>query len=301
MASEEGKYNIKAVSVKLGIQPGTLRAWERRYQMIAPIRNEAGHRLYTEKHLEILKWLVDKVNQGFTISQAVALLEKNQMKTELTKPIENEFSSRFDELLDALIHFDEMRAQEIINQYLSLFTTDKVVIEVLGSILVKLGDLWEEGKINSAHEHYASAIIRSRIGMILHSFPLNSMLPKVVAVCTPGEWHEMGLLIFTLFLRRRGFDVIYLGPSVAENDIDAVLEAANPKFLFMSCTLRENIKAAAQLADHLSSKYPFLTIGLGGSAIDSLKQPHRNLVEPFLVGRTSEEWEEWLVEKIGGV
>jgi methanogenic corrinoid protein MtbC1 len=111
----------------------------------------------------------------------------------------------------------------------------------------------------------------------------------------------MGLLIFTLFLRRRGFDVIYLGPSVAENDIDAVLEAANPKFLFMSCTLRENIKAAAQLADHLSSKYPFLTIGLGGSAIDSLKQPHRNLFEPFLVGRTSEEWEEWLVEKIGGV
>ncbi len=61
----------------LGIQPGTLRAWERRYQIIAPVRNESGHRLYAEEHIKILKWLIQRVNKGFTISQAVSLLEKN--------------------------------------------------------------------------------------------------------------------------------------------------------------------------------------------------------------------------------
>ena len=66
----EGKYNIKAVSTMTGIQPGTLRAWERRYEILEPVRNEAGHRLYTDEHIRKLKWLSDKVQQGFTISQA---------------------------------------------------------------------------------------------------------------------------------------------------------------------------------------------------------------------------------------
>ena len=59
----------------VGIQPGTLRAWERRYQILNPVRNESGHRLYTEEDLRKLKWLTEKVSGGFTISQAVSLLE----------------------------------------------------------------------------------------------------------------------------------------------------------------------------------------------------------------------------------
>ncbi len=75
--SLEGKYNLKAISQMLGIQAGTLRAWERRYQIIAPVRNEAGHRLYTEEHVKIIKWLLVKVNNGFTISQAVHLYNQS--------------------------------------------------------------------------------------------------------------------------------------------------------------------------------------------------------------------------------
>src|SRR4051794_11736833 len=79
---QEGKYNIKAVSKMLGIQSGTLRAWERRYQVVAPVRNESGHRLYTEHHVKTLKWLLSKTEQGFTISQAVSLLEQNNVVSE---------------------------------------------------------------------------------------------------------------------------------------------------------------------------------------------------------------------------
>ncbi len=60
MPTLSGKYNIKAVSNIIGVQPSTLRAWERRYQIIAPKRNQAGHRLYTEEHIQILKWLMEK-------------------------------------------------------------------------------------------------------------------------------------------------------------------------------------------------------------------------------------------------
>ena len=98
MPTLNGKYNIKAVSNIIGIQPSTLRAWERRYQIIAPKRNHAGHRLYTEEHIQILKWLMDKVSSGMMIGQAVQLLEGNRLQSNVQNEIHYDrscFSGRF--------------------------------------------------------------------------------------------------------------------------------------------------------------------------------------------------------------
>ncbi len=296
----EGKYNIKAVSTILGIQPGTLRAWERRYQIIAPVRNESGHRLYTEQHLNILKWLVGKVEQGFTISQAVALLDKQELEdNEVTSTEQKDRTQTIsDDLLKALLRFDETKAHEIINQSFTVYTIDKVVIDILGSLLVRIGDLWENGEITTAHEHFATSILRSRIGIIMHSFPHNGILPKVVAVCGPGEWHELGLLIFTLYVRRKGFEVIYLGSSIKENDIDVVLDEVDPKFLFFSCTLLENVNNLLSLVSTLKKERGGLEIGIGGFAVDHLTKELKEKFTDHIVGQSKTEWEHWLKSKL---
>ncbi|MDR4936472.1 MerR family transcriptional regulator [Rossellomorea marisflavi] len=297
---QEGKYNIKAVSTILGVQPGTLRAWERRYQIIAPIRNESGHRLYTEQHVSILRWLVQKVDQGFTISQAVSLLDKSELEDqELSPPVQKDRTESIsDDLLKALLSFDETKAHELINQSFSIYTIDKVVIDILGSLLVKIGDLWENGEITTAHEHFATSILRSRIGIIMHSFPHNGILPKVVAVCGPGEWHELGLLIFTLYVRRKGFEVIYLGSSIKENDIEVVLDEVQPKFLFFSCTMRENVDALLELVESLTNDRPGLEIGMGGFAIDHLSRNKKAEYADHIVGQQKSDWEAWLKSKL---
>jgi MerR family transcriptional regulator, light-induced transcriptional regulator len=296
----EGKYNIKAVSTILGIQPGTLRAWERRYQIIAPVRNESGHRLYTEQHLNILKWLIEKVDQGFTISQAVALLDKQELEENEHHSSEQKDRTQMisDDLLKALLSFDETKAHELINQSFSVYTIDKVVIDILGSLLVRIGDLWENGEITTAHEHFATSILRSRIGIIMHSFPHNGILPKVVAVCGPGEWHELGLLIFTLYVRRKGFEVIYLGSSIKENDIDIVLDEVNPKFLFFSCTLLENVDNLLSLVTSLKNERSDLVIGMGGYAVDHLSKELKTEFDEHIVGQSKSEWEQWLKSKL---
>ncbi|MBX9972858.1 MerR family transcriptional regulator [Cytobacillus firmus] len=300
MATEEGKYNIKAVSKMLGIQPGTLRAWERRYQIVAPKRNESGHRLYTEEHIKVLKWLIRKVDQGFSISQAVSLLENKELNAEpLQMDKEGDRSGALaNELLEALLQFNESKAHDLINQAFSFYTIDKVLIDILGSLLVKIGLLWEEGKITSAHEHFASSILRSRIGMILHSFPHNGVLPKVIAVCGPGEAHELGLLIFTLFLRRRGFEVVYLGTSIAEEDIDTVIEIVKPKFVFFSCTMKSNVPETLKLLERLTDTYGKLHVGLGGFGIDTLSNEEKMKYEQFIPGGSTHEWEEWIRERL---
>ncbi|WP_370224816.1 MerR family transcriptional regulator [Cytobacillus sp.] len=300
MATEEGKYNIKAVSKMLGIQPGTLRAWERRYQIVAPKRNESGHRLYTEEHIKVLKWLIRKVDQGFSISQAVSLLENKELNAEpLQMDKEGDRSGALaNELLEALLQFNESKAHDLINQAFSFYTIDKVLIDILGSLLVKIGHQWEEGKITSAHEHFASSILRSRIGMILHSFPHNGVLPKVIAVCGPGEAHELGLLIFTLFLRRRGFEVVYLGTSIAEEDIDTVIDIVKPKFVFLSCTMKSNVPETLKLSERLAETNGKLHVGIGGFGIDTLSNEEKMKYEQFIPGGSTHEWEEWIRERL---
>ncbi|WP_226677041.1 MerR family transcriptional regulator [Mesobacillus jeotgali] len=299
MGNGAGKYNIKAVSKMLGIQPGTLRAWERRYQMIAPVRNESGHRLYTEEHVEILRWLISKINQGFTISQAVSLLENSALSVEKAEVPKRDMVDEIgDKLLTALLDFNSAKAHELINQAFSLFTIDKTVIDLLGPILIKVGDLWEEGSITTAHEHFASSFIRSRIEGLSNSFPHNSFLPKSIAVCGPGERHELGLLIYTLYLRRKGFEVVFLGTSLAENDLEVVLEKVKPKFLFLSCTLDENREATLKLAEEINIIFPDLFIGLGGIAIDSMPLEQQEEYQENIVGMTRAEWEKWLKKRI---
>ncbi|HAQ08677.1 MAG TPA: MerR family transcriptional regulator [Bacillus bacterium] len=300
MGSSEGIYTIKAVSSMLGIQPGTLRAWERRYQMIAPIRNESGHRLYTEEHLRILRWLITKSKNGYTISQAISLLDSADSIFDAVEEPKQDYSEGLgDKLLSALLNFNSAKAHGLLDQAFSLFTVDKTVIDLIGPILIKVGDLWEEGSISTAHEHFASSLLRSRIESISNSSPYNSFLPIAVTVCGPGERHELGLLIFTMFLRRKGFEVIFLGTSLAENDIEIVLNKVNPKFLFLSCTLEKNRLSTLNLADEISGKYSDLFIGLGGNAIESMPPQLQYKYKENIVGLSRAEWEKWLKKRIG--
>ena len=74
--SQEPIYTIKAVSKRTGIKTVTLRAWERRYGLPSPRRSEGGHRLYSEREIETIKWLVARQEEGLSISRAVDLWQQ---------------------------------------------------------------------------------------------------------------------------------------------------------------------------------------------------------------------------------
>ncbi|MDC0701341.1 MULTISPECIES: MerR family transcriptional regulator [Priestia] len=301
--AHEGKYNIKAISNMVGIQPGTLRAWERRYQILNPVRNDSGHRLYTEEDLRKLKWLTEKVSGGFTISQAVSLLE-TESSTVGTFEEEGEVDSPQKirgELLTMLLSFEEGKAQDLINHAFSLYSVEKVVIDILGSLLVTVGDMWEKGQITSAHEHYTTQVLKTRISMIFYSLPSNGLLPKAIAVCGPNETHEVGLLVFTLFLRRKGFEVIYLGSSIEDKDVELIVKEVDPTFLFMSCTMLENAEKTLNLTNQMIKKFPHLKVGLGGYVFDGLDSKRKGEAQPFILGNTKEEWNSWLTKKLAEI
>ena len=68
-------FNTKAVVQQTGVPAATLRAWERRYNLLAPERANNTYRLYSERDIYLIRWLKERVDSGMAISQAVALFK----------------------------------------------------------------------------------------------------------------------------------------------------------------------------------------------------------------------------------
>lgn len=288
----EGKYNIKAVSALTGIQPGTLRAWERRYEILEPVRNQAGHRLYTEEQIRKLKWLSKKVQQGMTISQAATLLgQQKDVLNAFPDQLLNQRDALSEKLLQALLQFNEAKAQEIMNQAFAFFTTDFVSLHILGDLLFKLEEMWERGTVSAAQKHFSSSAVKTKINMVMQSFRPNRMLPKVVAVCGPGEPHDFDLLRFAFISRQLGHEVVCIGQEVEEDDLVSVIETVNPQFLFFSCAMNENKKLSLKLAKKFEKAFPDLKVRIGGAAMTDHFSGEESR---FSVGDNQEKWETWL-------
>lgn len=298
MDLEQGKYNMKAVSKLLGIQPGTLRAWERRYKIIAPERNESGHRLYTEKHITILKWLLTKVDEGFSISQAVSLFEEKETNKNVHDELQIEkldytFHEIKQNLLQSLIKFEEDRALKVLDYAFSLFSVEFVLINLVKALLAEMNHLLEQKKISSVHEQYIVSFFRSKTGAVLQTLPIDSYGPKAIAVCGPNESQELGLLMFSIFLKCKGYKVIYLGTGVKEEDLCAVIAELKPKVLLVSYTNSDK-EAISRFIDALTDKFIDIHIGIGGQAIGTLQEELDEKYRQYIVGENKTEWEEWI-------
>mgnify|MGYP003575033707 CR=1 FL=1 len=301
MADQEGKYNIKAAALILGIQPGTLRAWERRYHMIAPVRNDAGHRLYTEEHIKILKWLIKKVNQGFTISQAISLMSNNQVQMDseaLNLKQGNSLNGLMDTLYDALIHFEHERINEVLNTMFSTFTMEKVVIDIFSQVLMKIEDSFICGKITNSQRNYSLSLIKARITTIIHSFPFNVHYNKAVFLTFSEKSDDFGQLLFHFYLRKRGVEVINIGAYYSQEDLTLTLDIIHPDLIIISLEEQKDLNKALSLIEMLTLNHQDLTIGLTSVSITTMKPTEREYFSPYIIGETINEWEMWLMERM---
>ena len=105
-ASQTPAYNLKVVLKETGIAADTLRAWERRYGIPRPERTPGGHRLYSQRDVHVIKWLMARQAEGLTISRAVnqwnEITARGVDPLEESKPLRAEGFSTANASLDAL-------------------------------------------------------------------------------------------------------------------------------------------------------------------------------------------------------
>ncbi|GAB4545068.1 MAG: cobalamin-dependent protein [Anaerolineae bacterium] len=221
---DEPIFNVKAVCMRTGITPATLRAWERRYGLPAPNRTRHGYRLYSERDVALLMWLIQQTENGVSIGQAVNQLANMLVNgidpvvhraNEPTQPIQSgprspESISR--EMTNTLLALDERQADQLFNEASALYTLETTLISVLRAALHGVLALRRSGDAPITAERFALNYSRQRLLHMIQITPsaLRTNSP-VVTIGFPGEHNELDLLILGLLLRRAGWSVVHLG------------------------------------------------------------------------------------------
>jgi methanogenic corrinoid protein MtbC1 len=280
--SDEPRYNIKSVEQKTGIQPVTIRAWERRYSLLTPKRAENGYRLYSERDIAVLLWARTRVESGISISSAVNEFQQLQKAHKWPEAVINNaapaaarpaerlsaeaVSQRF---LQALLRHDEKMASGIFEEMLGSFDLIELFEKVLTPVLVEIGERWARGEVKVATEHFASNLILTRLQAVFQALPLRSSAPRVMIGCAPDELHIIGPLMLAVLLREIGYRVEFLGPDLPLDDLAAYIMEEPPKMLILSATLADSAASLASFPRKLHKAKQVPLFGFGGSGFNT--------------------------------
>ncbi len=251
--SKEPTYNLQVVLRETGIKPDTLRAWERRYGLPQPDRTAGGHRLYSQYDIEMIKWLIARQTEGMRINRAVKLwrnLEESGQDPLAAMPqpipgvgvqagaMEVFGGSTLDEMhqnwIEACMDYNEPVAENILAQAFARYPLETVCLEVLRKGLYEIGAMWYGGRITVQQEHFASALAIRRLDALIAAAPVPTRNGRILIACPPEEDHIFSPLLVTLFLRHRGWDVIYLGANVPMDRMEATIQTTKPNLIILT-------------------------------------------------------------------
>jgi len=208
----EKLYTIGTVSKLTGVGAITLRAWERRYELIHPVRKESGHRLYTRTHIDQINRINALTDQGMRISQiSLDMLESSPADSGLDAALASLWGAHLESMISAIIAFDEARLEEIYNEVLSLYPIELATRMLLKPLLIELGLRWETAAGSVAEEHFFAFYLRNKLGARFHHRSRSETGPRLLLAGLPGEYHEIALLLFALSANEQGFRLLPLG------------------------------------------------------------------------------------------
>jgi methanogenic corrinoid protein MtbC1 len=272
-------FNLNVVIRETGIKPDTLRAWERRYGLPQPARSEGGHRLYSERDIGTVHWLIERLEEGLRIKQAVDLwkdLESSGQDPLLIKPTKpqpyladggliRESPSLMDmrnEWVNACMNFDEASAESITNYGFALYPLLTVCFDLLLGGLADIGEAWYKGVASVQQEHFATSLVTRRLNALITASPPPTRTGTILVACSPGDDHTIPALMLTLMFRQQGWRVVYLGANVPKLQFKETIQAVKPVITIL--TAQHLIAAASllDLAEYLTQKG--LRVAFGG-------------------------------------
>jgi DNA-binding transcriptional MerR regulator len=274
MAVKTPLYNLKAVTRETGLTPATLRAWERRYRLVRPQRSPGGHRLYSRQDIETLKWVVERQREGLSISQAAEMWKTNLAEAGLISSKhpearvnynshENELEMLRQKWISACLAFDDEAANQSLNQAFAINAPEIICIEVLQKGLAQVGRDWYSGKINAQQEHFASAIAMRRLDALMGGVAVPTKAQTILVACPEGEEHDFILLMVAFLIRRRGWNVVYLGSDVPLEDLTSPVNFTHPALVLSAAQTLPTAASLGAMSHFLASQGIPLAYGGG--------------------------------------
>jgi len=262
---------IRLLSERTGVGASTLRAWERRYGLLAPERTPKGHRLYSSQEVHLVEHILTLLEEGHSLPAIAKQLRQGDQTSGPGQDRRRQagvWSDYLSGTLQAIHDFSTERVEAIYNEASSLYPVDMVTERLIEPVLVELGRDWQSGDAGIAEEHFYSSWVRNRLGARFHHAVGQARGARILCACLPGSYHEIGLLLFSLSALTRGYRVLYLGADFPLDQVSTVVSRSAARGVVLSSRAQLDGPMHKQLAGlNASLDVPLL---LGGPCSDQI-------------------------------
>lgn len=286
-------YTIQMASKISGVGVHTIRAWEKRYKAIVPIRDDVGHRVYSKEDVEKLILLSELCLLGYTISK-IATMSSEQLKNllkELGKK-EESLESLDLKLINESAPIDVDGTLSILRLALKTYKLDVIsqellklkivlsgrdlVFKIISPLMGELGKAVESKEYSISQEHALSSLVRFHLGHLLYRQHEGFKNRPLYIICgVEGDLHEFGILQAAVLCSHYEYNVIYLGANLPVESLIDTVKSLNPDGVIVGATAMMGTHSKSFLENYLeklSSKIDQKTEIIFGSMVEVSSQ-----------------------------
>ena len=233
---EEELYPIREVSRLTGVNPVTLRAWERRYGLIQPTRTDSGHRLYSLADIDAVRSILAWIERGVAVSKVGKILARSSTAKAPSAPAYDdvavgEWGEWQAQLRRSVAAFDEVSLERLYGQVFSSYPLAVVFQDVLLPVWQELL-LRQDGFGQTSEWLFLDTFLRGRALQRLQ-LSRGQGEERVLLAALPGHGHELELLVAGLLLAGSDLAVSLLGIGQPFDELPLVCEKIQPQALVL--------------------------------------------------------------------
>ena len=247
MEAERG-HPIQVVVRRTGLSAHVIRVWEKRYGAVEPMRTPTNRRRYSDSDIERLQLLYRVTRTGRSIGQVAHLdtetlrdlIREDELATPAVLPQAPTSSealsiqAHLDACLAAVARLDASDLETVLLRARVALSQPVFNEQLIVPLMEGIGQLWHDGTLRIAHEHLASAVVRTFMGSLHDGTSSASVAPRLLVTTPVGQWHEIGALLVASTAAADGWQVTYLGPNLPAEEIAAAAQQQGAKAVALS-------------------------------------------------------------------
>ena len=283
------KFPIREVAKQTNLSSYVIRAWEKRYTAVEPIRTHSNQRIYTEADVERLRLLKEATESGQKIGHIATLpnqkilelikkgkgfsaehqMELSKQNTKIAvSEIDADAKEYIQKGLEAIKNLDNQRLEDILIQAAVELSRPQLLEKMITPLMDQVGNGWRKGIIRISSEHMASEVVRSFLATIRSRFRTKQPSSPNIVIATPaGQFHCIGAFTIAVIAESEGWKTNFLGSNLPAIDIIQAVTKNNSKAVGLSITYPPDDPKLAQELQTLRAGLPDKTkILVGGKS-----------------------------------
>jgi MerR family transcriptional regulator, light-induced transcriptional regulator len=226
------EHSMKSVAQRTGLSPHVIRVWERRYGAVAPRRTPTNRRLYSDDELGRLALLCAATRAGHNIGM-IARLPDEQLRTLAGWKLDgvgttgrngegdgvHTEGSFLPAAVAAVRRMDGKVLESVLRRASLELGTQGLLLKVVGPLTQTMGELWHQGEVTAAQEHFASGLLRGFLANLARPYALSERAPGLWVGTPAGQIHELGAILVASAASGHGWRAAYVGSSLPAVEI----------------------------------------------------------------------------------